>query len=146
MAINNRVECELAVATLEELAIKYSRDPTQVLMNQIECLSATIEQYERENNIMINITETEKNKVQEIDVLDQHKQLTYKCQRVEGTNVTVCVALTPKGFMVAQGWSSCISDQAIGERVAMKEASENALQALWKLNGYDLAKSLNKMF
>lgn len=62
----------------------------------------------------------------------------------EGTTSTVAIATLPGGFVVATGFSACVSaanfDAAVGVAVAAGNAKAAAREKLWELEGYALYK------
>ncbi|MGS2743593.1 Gp49 family protein [Halomonas sp. LS-001] len=80
----------------------------------------------------------------DIDSLMSH--VTYYCHVVPGTTTTVCTAIDKDGFTLATGVSACASPEnfnvELGEKIAKQNAERNALEELWKLEGYALKKRL----
>lgn len=66
--------------------------------------------------------------------------LVYKFAVIEGTTTTVCKAILPNGFSVGTGESACIDpneyNKELGEKYAKERAQANAVNELWKLEGY----------
>lgn len=66
--------------------------------------------------------------------------LEYRFHRTEGTNETVCSAVLNGKFVIASGTSGCLKDedfnQELGEKFARERAEADAMNALWKMEGY----------
>lgn len=73
-------------------------------------------------------------------------QVTYHCHVVPGTTTTVCTAIDKDGFTLANGMSACASPEnfnaELGEKIAKQNAERQAMEELWKLEGYALKKRL----
>lgn len=72
--------------------------------------------------------------------------LIYKASRVPDTTTTLCVAMLPNGFVVSTGMSACVDpanfDEVKGVKYAMEDAQKKAIDKLWELEGYVLARKL----
>jgi hypothetical protein len=76
----------------------------------------------------------------------------YVVVQPEGTTTTLCLAYLPgtdgKKFLLTQGTSACVVpalfNAQIGNDIARRNAEAQAIQELWKLEGYALFKELNK--
>lgn len=73
-------------------------------------------------------------------------QLEFVVGRATDT-LTICTAQLD-GFMVANGYSACVSpenyDEEIGVKIAQRKAALAAYDELWKLEGYRLSRSLKE--
>lgn len=73
-------------------------------------------------------------------------EVTYHCHVVPGTTTTVCTAIDKDGFTLANGMSACASPEnfntELGEKIAKQNAERQAMEELWKLEGYALKKRL----
>lgn len=80
----------------------------------------------------------------EIDALCA--DLTIRTHHFPGTTAIVAAAVLPDGFVVATGYSACISPAnfkaEIGERIAGDNARAAARSKLWELEGYVLRASI----
>lgn len=66
--------------------------------------------------------------------------LDFKYAVVEGTTTTVCKATLPNGFTVGSGESACVDplnfNEELGRKFAKERAEADAVNELWKLEGY----------
>lgn len=73
-------------------------------------------------------------------IKDVFDTLEYRFHRTEGTNETVCSAVLNGKFVIASGTSGCLKDedfnQSDGEKYARERAEVDAMNALWKMEGY----------
>jgi len=72
--------------------------------------------------------------------------LTYETVRMPNSSVTVAEARLPGGFVVAIGYSGYVSpanfDPEAGAKRAIGHARQKAEEALWRYEGYALAREL----
>ena len=72
--------------------------------------------------------------------------VTYHVYRVPDTTTTIAVAFDKDGFSLGVGMSACVDptnfDEKLGEKIACKDAEKKAIDKLWELEGYRLAKSV----
>lgn len=64
-------------------------------------------------------------------------------QRIEDTNVTICVLILKNGFSVI-GHSACVSNENFNEEIGNELAMKNAIDQCWQLFGFKLACDLAK--
>lgn len=80
------------------------------------------------------------------DINALFKQVTFDVHRIPGTT-TILVTCMLDGFSLATGKSACVDianfDQTIGVRIARDNASAEARNKLWELEGYALKKKLS---
>ena len=66
--------------------------------------------------------------------------------RPNGSTTTFAHAFLNGDFYLATGFSACVSvenfDEELGKKIAMENANKNAIQELWKLEGYKLKYSI----
>lgn len=55
--------------------------------------------------------------------------------------LTICVLVLKNGFTV-QGYSSCVSPENFDKEIGQKVAKQNAINEIWKLEGYLLKERL----
>ena len=74
--------------------------------------------------------------------------LVIKTHHFPGTTSTMAVAALPDGYVVATGYSGCISPENFKAHIGIGIAADNAIAAarskLWELEGYVLRASLHK--
>lgn len=67
-------------------------------------------------------------------------ELEYTFERIGDSTTTVCYAFLPNGFRVGHGDSACVDpdnfDWVKGCKHAKERAKANAIDELWKLEGY----------
>ena len=90
------------------------------------------------------------------------ESLTYEFARIGDSTTTVCEAFLPNGFSVGSGKSACVDpsnfDYEMGCKIAKANASEEARNTIWQLEGYllkvtgktsedwDLVNDINKSY
>jgi hypothetical protein len=83
-------------------------------------------------------------KPDQIDALME--RVSYIGGRVEQTTSTVVHAFLDGSFLLATGYSACVSPEnfnaELGFKMARDEAADRAREQLWLLEGYALSKSL----
>lgn len=81
-----------------------------------------------------------RNKVAFEHIQEMVDSLEYKFERVGDSTTTVCYAFLPNGFRVGHGDSACVDpanfDWELGCKYAQERAKANAIDELWKLEGY----------
>ena len=71
--------------------------------------------------------------------------VTYHVYRIPETTTTVAVAFDKDGFSLSVGMSACVDpanfNEELGAQYACENAAEKAVEKLWELEGYRLAKA-----
>lgn len=74
-------------------------------------------------------------------------RIGYRFDQPAGTTTTFCHAFLDGEFYLATGHSACVSpenfDEATGESIAVRNASDAATDKLYELEGYRLWEELN---
>lgn len=88
------------------------------------------------------------NKVTPEQIAALLNRVEYRFMVVPGTTTTICTALLDGKFTLALGMSACVDplnfNQATGEEIAKRDATAQATEALWTMEGYRLYQRLRE--